>query len=172
MSGEKAYQTWLKQPVFLGQGNSAIVSRAQSFRIFMKEAILPFLTGNGYVLQNPDGVVQELASWIRCGLDRRLPSHRNHRYDRDVFDYRVNSEKWEEFWETWGSFADFAEHPDRQSELPEFLYARLDLEQSFASAEVNEMLAWEESEYQNQKEEFGLQNEPSYVNVKDKYSLY
>lgn len=165
-----AYQKWLQAPVFLDQGDSVIVSRAQSFRIFMKEAILPFLTGNGYVLSNPLDVVQELASWIHSGIDRRIPSHRNHPYDRDVYDYRLDSEKWEEFWETWGHFADFAERPDRQSELHEFLWARMDLEHSFASAEVNEMLDWEESEYQNQKEDSGFQNDLGYV--KDKHSLY
>lgn len=161
---------WLKKPVFLDEGDAVVVSRAQSFRIFMEEAIVPFLAGYGYVLYSPKVVCNDLANWVHSGIDPKLPEHRNHSYDRDMYDHRLDSEAWEAFWDKWGSFADFANESSLQNELHEFLWVRMDLDYSSASADIDELLAWEESENPGQKDEPGFSNDIGYV--KDRHSLY
>jgi hypothetical protein len=170
MKSQTRFQKWLKQPVFLDQGDSVIVSRAQSFCIFLQEAIVPFLWENGYLLQNTPQASRDLAVLIYSGKENRLPQHRNHRYDRDLFDYRMDSENWENFWNQWQYFADFYENTHLQSQIHEFIWTRLDIEKSPASAESDEQIEWEESENLNQKDDSGFHSD--FLYVKDKHSLY
>lgn len=147
---EERFQSWLQEKVFIDTGDSQIWSRAATLRYFVREGLVPFLRDFGYCFHDIDTVENDMANFLFSRKDVKIPEHRNHPLDRNLYDYLLGYDEWEQFWEAWRGFGDFAddapESHEIRSMMPEFVWARLCLELSPASEEVDFELGFETAE--------------------------
>jgi hypothetical protein len=148
---------WINEYVYMNDGVYAVEKRKHAIGLFCTEGLLPLLKRGGYKVR------LHRSDLIKNMLDLLYVKHKGHQakpYGQEIdyakeqyqyYCYRVDSEDWEQFWESWGSLQDFAEGGIGYSlrfSLPEFIWSWLDLDMSPAAIQLYKEL--EEEKYDDE----------------------
>lgn len=172
---QKDWHKFLDTYVYLNEDDyRTAMTRLEALRIFCREGLLPFVKAHGYTWNRDYNCVNHLATmlfrkWPRDFVVQEI--YRNQSpTDYDYFTSEgIPQEDWDIFWIEWGKMTDFYEDAQRNQWLiPSFVFNRLDLEMSPATARFESHLMDDDD---SQEEGAGTLNE-SLVYVKDKKSMY
>jgi hypothetical protein len=145
---------WLNEPIYTDDGVANILKRKHAISMFCRDGLLPFIESAGYKFRFSEGelfrtVLQLLYTLYKGKTVRPMVNDCQYYEDQyDHFQYNLDTDKWQAFWQTWGSFQDFME--DRyayrlQFELPQFVWSWIHMEISPSAVQLYKEL--EEIEY-------------------------
>lgn len=149
------WYTWIQEPIWLEDSPYSAVPRHKAIETFCSKGLLPMIHNEGYRLRLSQQELQRLL--LRClyalyqgkhVLPKNLQKGFSHEQDHYFhFMFKLDTQMWLQFWETWGSLQDFEEHAyayNFRFQLPELLWSWIDLDQSPAAIHLEEELQEED----------------------------
>lgn len=179
---EADWKTWINEYVYADfRDDTSVMKRFQCCKYFCEEGLIPFVNAHKYVFNPNHDLPNELANVLYRGKDpygllqpffRDINTRLKMDVDYDYYTTRgIPDEDWNHFWNDWQWMTDFYDEKFRNRFLiPKFVYDRLQLDVSEATARLTAELEGDEdsddySAYVDQASEAIGQG-------KDKNSLY
>ena len=146
------FEQWLNAYVRVDE--CVIVRRKEWITNFVKNGLYPWIKSKGYNWHVPESYIKNC---IATGLYENknksyLSSNWNYSayntdantHYKDHFYHVLNLNEWDKFWKIWGNMSDLSEDShrgqDRRFDIQEFVWGQLDLESSFQTNIINELL--------------------------------
>jgi hypothetical protein len=148
---------WLNESIYTDDGVYNIMKRKHALLDFCQHGLIPFLESAGYKLRFPEGEFYKVFLRLMFGLSKGhmiKPVINDCQYYEDQYDwfsYKLDTERWQKFWDIWGSLEDFSKDKYAyrlQFELAEFVWSWIDIDVSPSAIELYREL--EEMEYQEE----------------------
>jgi hypothetical protein len=146
------WYTWIQEPIWL---EDSPWSRQEAIAFFCSNGLLPMIEKEGYRLCISEQELTRLV--LKCLYavyqgKRVVPKdlHKGTSHERDHyfhFMFKVDTQRWLQFWDTWGSLQDFQEQAyayNVRFQLPELIWSWIDLEHSPAAIFLEEELQEED----------------------------
>jgi hypothetical protein len=179
---ELEWRKWLHTLVYIDfRDDTSVVKRFQSFQYFIKTGLIPFVKSHKYVFRAGIDLSNDLANYLykqsthdfrRQPYVRDMHGKANRNLDLDHYLMMgIPKEDWDFFWNDWKWMTDFMDDNEKNQYLmPEFVFNRLDLENS----EVTDILTREIEEDEDYEEHYIVPEQASEAigQGKDRNSLY
>jgi hypothetical protein len=149
MSMHMKWNYWINEPIFLDKGVTNILKRKSAISYFCRHGLLPLVQNAGYKLHmNEVDLVKTVLSLLYRLYEGKTVTPiqtniLNEKEQYDLYSYKLDTQVWMDFWETWGDFQEFQEDAyayNLRFILSEFVWTWLDLDSSKAAIELDNEL--------------------------------
>ena len=168
------FADWLSQPAYIGRGSNEGTTE-EAILYFFYQGLNPFIKQSGYQwFTKEDHVIARkflyfcyMIQTTPAGKDLSIPGpkHRNLPYDRETFDYLLDTFTFNDFLSNW-SFCHEVCGTRFDHLIKEFCYSWLDVESGNPGKMTQKAL-----EAENEEDEEEILSGPEFTNKK-KYDLY
>jgi len=165
-----SWAKWLQQDIQTAYGP---ICRREMIHIFTKCGLIPFIRSQGYEM---NGDIKQIQSMLASGLydsqfkhnlESKWPAPTNTEYeeeDSDHFHMILDLNKWDAFWENWGSWEDVDPDsrfgPERRLDIQAFVWNHVDVSSSRQTKIVNRFF---EDDEPQEEGGHGRRHEDSYI---------
>lgn len=150
-----------------------MMPRHEMIHAFVKHGLIPFIQSQGYEFNGDLNRVKSIVAsglynnQFKHNLDSKWPAPSNNDYcdeDADHFSMVVDLDKWDTFWENWGTWEDVDPDsrygPERRLDIQAFVWDHINLANSKQTQIVNRFF---EDEEPQEEGGYGRRHEDVYI---------